>query len=224
LLAAVSVAGIVYLIYRYQLNKKLEVERLRLRISRDLHDDIGSALTSINVLSKVALSKGGGNMEIGNYLSQIKNAASDTMESMSDIVWAINPENDKLEAIVSRMKEFAAEICEAKQVDLDFILPKEPEKISFDAAKRKNIFLIFKEAVNNAIKYSHCTRLYIGLEKESNKLKMEIKDNGKGFDINNTRPGNGLKSMKERAKVIDAVFTIQSMPGKGTAVLTEIPL
>jgi ligand-binding sensor domain-containing protein len=224
LLSVASVAAIVYFIYRYQLNKKLEVERLRIRISRDLHDDIGSALTSINVLSKVALSKGGANMEIGTYLSQIKNAASDTMESMSDIVWAINPENDKLEAMISRMKEFAAEICEAKQVDLDFVLPKELEKISFDAAKRKNIFLIFKESVNNAIKYSQCTRLYIGFEKTGNHLLMEIKDNGRGFDLHNGRSGNGLKSMKERATVIGAAFVIQSKPGDGTSVKADIPL
>jgi ligand-binding sensor domain-containing protein len=224
LLSIATVAAIIYFIYRYQLNKKLEVERLRIRISRDLHDDIGSALTSINVLSKVALSKGGENMEIGNYLSQIKNAASDTMESMSDIVWAINPENDKLEAMISRMKEFAAEICEAKQVDLDFVLPKEPEKISFDAAMRKNIFLIFKESVNNAIKYSQCTRLYIGFEKEGSRLMMEIKDNGKGFDVINGRTGNGLKSMKERAKVIGAAFAINSQPGEGTSVQANIPL
>ena len=121
-------------------------------------------------------------MEIGGYLSQIKNAASDTMESMSDIVWAINPENDKLESIISRMKEFAAEICEAKQVDLDFVLHEQEEKVSFDAGKRKNIFLIFKEAVNNAIKYSECSKLHVGFNKEGNKLIMEIKDNGKGFD------------------------------------------
>ena len=163
-------------------------------------------------------------MEIGSYLSQIKNAASDTMESMSDIVWAINPQNDKLEAMISRMKEFAAEICEAKQVDLDFVQPQETEKISFDAAKRKNIFLIFKESVNNAIKYSNCTMLYIGFEREGNRLMMEIRDNGKGFDVHNGRTGNGLKSMKERAMVIGAAFAIQSKPGEGTSVLAEIPL
>jgi len=224
LLSVASMAGIVYFIYRYQLNKKLEVERLRIRISRDLHDDIGSALTSINVLSKVALSKGGANTEAATYLSQIKNAASETMESMSDIVWAINPENDTLDAMISRMKEFAAEICEAKQVELEFISPKEPEKISFDAAKRKNIYLIFKESVNNAIKYSQCTRLHIGFEKESNRLLMQVKDNGKGFDINNGRSGNGLKSMKERALVIGAEFKIESGSGKGTSVIAAIPL
>lgn len=224
LLSIAIVAAIVYFVYRYQLNKKLEVERLRLRISRDLHDDIGSALTSINVLSKVALSKGGANMEIGNYLSQIKNAASDTMESMSDIVWAINPQNDKLEAMISRMKEFAAEICEAKQVDLDFILPDELEKISFDAGKRKNIFLIFKESVNNAIKYSNCTRLYVGFTKEGSQLSMQINDNGTGFDPLNCRTGNGLRNMKERAALIGGNVTISSQKGKGTSVQTKIPV
>jgi len=143
---------------------------------------------------------------------------------MSDIVWAINPENDTLDAMIIRMKEFAAEICEARQVELEFISPKEPEKISFDAAKRKNIYLIFKESVNNAIKYSQCTRLHIGFEKESNRLLMQVKDNGKGFDINNGRSGNGLKSMKERALVIGAEFKIESGSGKGTSVIAAIPL
>lgn len=224
LLVATAIVAIVYYIYRYQLNKKLEVERLRLRISRDLHDDIGSALTSINVLSKVALSKGGGNMEIGGYLSQIKNAASDTMESMSDIVWAINPQNDKLEAMTSRMKEFAAELCEAKQVELDFVLPKDAEKISLDAARRKNVFLIFKEAVNNAIKYSECTQLYIGIETESNRLHLEIRDNGKGFDTYKGKTGNGLKSMKERSELIGGQFAVFSKPGSGTSVKADIPV
>lgn len=98
------------------------------------------------------------------------------------------------------------------------------EKISFDAAKRKNIYLIFKESVNNAIKYSQCTRLHIGFEKESNRLLMQVKDNGKGFDINNGRSGNGLKSMKERALVIGAEFKIESGSGKGTSVIAAIPL
>jgi ligand-binding sensor domain-containing protein len=223
-LAATMVSAIVYFIYRYRLNKKRELERLRLRISRDLHDDIGSALTSINVLSKVALSKGGADMEIGGYLSQIKTAASDTMESMSDIVWAINPENDKLEAMISRMKEFAAEICEARQVDLDFVLPIEIERISFDAGKRKNIFLIFKEAVNNAIKYSEGPKLHISLERQGNLLKMEIRDNGKGFQVNHARTGNGLKNMKERAGAIGGSMKLHSGPGQGTAVQVQIPI
>ena len=146
------------------------------------------------------------------------------MESMSDIVWAINPENDKLESMISRMKEFAAEICEAKQIDLDFILAKEEDKISFDAGKRKNIFLIFKEAVNNAIKYSECSKLHVGFDKEGNKLIMEIKDNGKGFDTGHSKSGNGLKSMKERAASIGGFILIQSKAGQGTSVKLVTPI
>jgi signal transduction histidine kinase/ligand-binding sensor domain-containing protein len=224
LLLMVWAAGaIVYIIYRYQLNKKLEVERIRLRIARDLHDDIGSALTSINVLSKVALSKGSDQRELSGYLSKIKDSTMITMESMSDIVWAINPKNDKLEALVSRMKEFVVDICEAQGIELNFLLPAELEKVSLDLSKRKNLFLIFKEAVNNAVKYSYCSLLHIEFEKTGHKLRMMIKDNGNGFDQSVTTQGNGLVNMKDRATECSGVLHIESS-GNGTSIILEMPL
>ncbi|MEO5561899.1 MAG: two-component regulator propeller domain-containing protein [Chitinophagaceae bacterium] len=224
LLLCFAAGALVYLIYRYQLNKKLEVERLRLRISRDLHDDIGSALTSINVLSKVALSKGGDQTEMSGYLSRIKDSTMITMESMSDIVWAINPRNDKLGSLMSRMKEFAADIGEAQGIDLDFTLPVELEKLSLDLSKRKNLFLIFKEAINNAVKYSQCTLLKIKFDRSGNRLNMIIQDNGKGFDQSAIVPGNGLHNMKERAGECNGDLHIDSSVGHGTSITLEIPI
>ena len=224
LLAAGCIATLVYLIYKYQLNKKLEVERLRLRISRDLHDDIGSTLSSINIFSKVALNKVEKDTEVSGYLSKIKDSAAHTMESMSDIVWAINPKNDKLEAMMSRMKEFAADICEAKGIDLDFSIPTELEKLSLNLAKRKNLFLVFKEAVNNAVKYSRCNLLQVTFKKSGNKLQMMIRDNGKGFDNTTVTGGNGLRNMKERAEECGGHVQIESIIKKGTSIILEIPI
>lgn len=224
LLTACFVAVIIYGIYRYQLHKKLEVERLRLRISRDLHDDIGSALTTINVLSKVALNKGGDNSELSGYLSKIKDSTTNTMESMSDIVWAINPKNDKLESLVSRMKEFAADLCEAKEIALDFSVPAELEQLSFDLTKRKNIFLVFKEAVNNAVKYSNCKKLDIRFTKENNQLSLLVKDDGTGFSPDTVHHGNGLRNMKERTMECGGECRIESIPGGGTRVIMELPI
>jgi signal transduction histidine kinase/streptogramin lyase len=163
LFCVLVVAAILYSIYKYQLNKKLEVERLRHRISRDLHDDIGSALTTINVLSKVALNKGDDQTSVQGYLTRIKDSAQQTMESMSDIVWAINPINDSIESMLVRMKEYAAELCEARGIELKFDADNSINHHKLDVAYRKNVFLIFKEAVNNAVKYSNCKNLLITL-------------------------------------------------------------
>jgi signal transduction histidine kinase len=207
-----------------KITKYIIEERLRSKISRDLHDEIGSALTSINVLSKVALNKAPQDAEINGYLSKIQHSTFSTMESMSDIVWAINPKNDKLEALMSRMKEFAADICEAQGIDLVFILPPELETLSIDLAKRKNLFLVFKEAVNNAVKYSGCTLLRVELKRMNNRLRMIINDNGKGFDKSTVTHGNGLYNMQARVAECNGMLQIQSGHQQGTNVVLEIPL
>jgi signal transduction histidine kinase/ligand-binding sensor domain-containing protein len=211
-----------------KISKYIIEERLRSKISRDLHDEIGSALTSINVLSKVALNKAPNDAEISSYLSKIQHSTFSTMESMSDIVWAINPKNDKLEALMSRMKEFAADLCEAQGIDLNFQMPPELEMVSIDLAKRKNLFLVFKEAVNNAVKYSGCTLLRIELELINNRLPtaigMTIKDNGKGFDKTTVTHGNGLYNMQERVNECNGTLQIKSCKEQGTIVTLEIPI
>ncbi|QNA43291.1 sensor histidine kinase [Lacibacter sediminis] len=224
LLCLLAVAAIVYGIYRYQLNKKLEVERLRHRISRDLHDDIGSALTTINVLSKVALNKGDDQKSIEGYLTRIKDSAQQTMESMSDIVWAINPTNDSLESMLVRMKEYAAELCEARAIELAFEADENMMSRKLDVAYRKNVFLIFKEAVNNAVKYSNCEKLLITLAMlPDHKLHLSVKDNGKGFADVKKNTGNGLQNMQSRAKELGGVLLVNTATGKGTTIELFLP-
>jgi signal transduction histidine kinase len=207
-----------------KISKYIIEERLRAKISRDLHDEIGSALTSINVLSKVAMEKVAPNSGIEDYLAKIKESTFETMESMSDIVWAINPKNDKMEALMSRMKEFAADICEAKQIDLDSELPMQLENLTLDLANRKNLFLIFKEAVNNAVKYSNCTLLSIRFQRLADQLQMEITDNGQGFDPKSVVRGNGLYNMQERVNECNGSMQLYSAEGKGTTVKLQIPI
>lgn len=207
-----------------KISKYIMQEKLRSKISRDLHDEIGSALTSINVLSKVAINKGSHDNELLTYLSRIKESSSRTMESMSDIVWAINPKNDILEKMMSRMREFAADICEAKGIDLKFLVPSELEMISLDLAKRKSLFLVFKEAVNNAVKYSECSLLIVEFGKQGDNLTLSIRDNGSGFQIGRVTHGNGLQNMHERAAECDGRLIIESGPGLGTLVRMEIPI
>lgn len=198
-------------------------EKLRSKISRDLHDEIGSSLTSINVLSKVALSKAGEQADITGYLSKIKDTTSQTMESMSDMVWTINPKNDKLDSMMSRMKEFVIDICEAREIELDFSFPRELESLSLDLDKRKNLFLVFKEAVNNAVKYSGTNYMEIRFEEKEGKLMMTVRDKGKGFDASIIKPGNGLRNMRERAYECGGSLLVESTLQNGTTVLLEMP-
>lgn len=207
-----------------KISKYIIQERLQAKISRDLHDEIGSALTSINVLSKVALSKARQESEISNYLFRIKNSATETMNNMSDIVWAINPKNNKLEDISSRMKEFVADICEGQGIALEFSISEELGQLPLDLSRRKNIFLIFKEAVNNAVKYSACNMLKIGFEQKAGTLQLVIQDDGKGFNSASITHGNGLNNMNYRAVECGGRLFMETMINKGTRVVFEMPL
>jgi signal transduction histidine kinase len=146
------------------------------------------------------------------------------MESMSDIVWTINPRNDKLEAVISRMKEFAADLCEAQGIELRFNLPPALETLAFNLVKRKNLFLVFKEAVSNAVKHSACSLLEIRFEQDRNMFQMVIRDNGRGLDSANVGRGNGLHNMQARAAECDGHLIIDSSPGEGTTIQFEMPI
>ncbi len=214
------------LINRYRVTNKakriLEIERMRNGIARDLHDDIGSTLSSINILSKLALQTNNG--ESIKYFQRIHEHSGQIMEKMSDIVWSINPNNDSLEQVLVKMKEFAAEILEPKNIAYSFEEAEEVKSLALTIEKRKNIFLIFKEAVNNAAKYSEGSLITIHIWIESEKIQLSISDNGKGFDALTVKPGNGLKNMEARAANIFGTLQRISSPKQGTSIRLEVPI
>lgn len=202
-----------------KITKYFVEENLRRQIARDLHDDLGSTLSTINIISKVLLDREGNDTMLKKQLAHIKGYSSNMMENISDMVWAINPRNDNVESVLSRMKEWAAEICEPRQINLYFETANKIEQAELSTEKRKNVFLIFKEAVNNAAKYSNCKSLVVKFEQESNgNMSMKIKDDGEGFDLNNYKAGNGVKNMKARAQQIGAELYLQSSRGEGTLI------
>ncbi len=213
------------LINRYRINNRaqrtIELERMRNSIARDLHDDIGSTLSSINIISQLALQEKNGN---ATHFQRIAQQSSGMMESMSDIVWSINPHNDSLEQVISKMKEFASEILDPMDVSYSFTGEENLLTVSLDAALRKNLFLIFKEAINNAAKYSGATSIRIDFKKKAHALHLAITDNGKGFDVTNGSSGNGLRNMKERAKNINGLLDIKSSAQSGTEVSLVLPI
>ena len=226
-LALISVVIIsILLINRYRVigraKRLVEMERMRSSISRDLHDDIGSTLSSINIISKLAMNENNGNAH--RHLQRIGEHSAKMMESMSDIVWSINPNNDSLEQVITKMKEFASEILDPMDVSYSFSGEENLLAISLDVFLRKNVFLIFKEVINNAAKYSGATTISINFGRKANTLQLSITDNGKGFNPMNGSSGNGLRNMKERARASNGILEINSSPNNGTAVILSIPL
>ncbi|MEP7232818.1 MAG: tetratricopeptide repeat protein [Ginsengibacter sp.] len=215
--ASLIIGGLLF--NRGKIKRKLQEQVLRNHLAGDLHDDIGSALSSIDISSRIALVKKDDAALVESHLQKIREQAKHTMESMSDIVWSISADNDSFENLLTRIREFAVEICEPQDITLQFDVSGQFENLSLTPDKRKNLFLIFKEAINNAAKYSQCTSLVITFKKaDRGSFVISLKDDGIGFDLDNFKPGNGVKNMKNRAKQMGADFSVYSTPGKGTTI------
>lgn len=206
--------GAAYLFYRYRLLKVLEVERLRQRIARDLHDDIGTNLSAIVLASQMA-NREGVPQSLREYVDDIRSVALETQSHMKDIVWMLNPKNDAIGLLLSRMKEDAARLL--RDVHYSFVAPQEVST-KVDLTLRRNIFLIYKEALHNIVKHARASHVAINISLVAGMLNLEIRDNGDGFDPANVVAGNGMDSMKSRADQIGATLRIQSRKGEGTLI------
>jgi signal transduction histidine kinase len=203
----------------------IELERVRKRIATDLHDDIGSSLTQISILSEVARQQiGHDNSPVTRPLSMIANASRELIDSMSDIVWAINPQRDHLTDLTQRMRRFASDVLTARNIDFRLSLPDAEQDIPIGANVRREVFLLFKETVNNMVKHSGCSVAEIEFQVEGDFLSLKFRDNGKGFDMTKESDGHGLMSMRERSRALGGDLEIASQVGQGTTVNVKIPL
>ncbi|GAA0879578.1 two-component regulator propeller domain-containing protein [Algoriphagus jejuensis] len=224
-LLALIFLAVVYVIYSLHINRILAVAKLRNQLARDLHDDMGSTLSTINILSSMAKTKIGIDpAKSSEYISKISENSQRMMEAMDDIVWSIKPQNDTMEKLVARMREFANEALESKDILLSMEIGEKvlDMKLSMDA--RRDLFLIFKEGINNAAKYSKAERIFISFSVEKNTFTLRIRDYGIGFDLDKLDEGNGLENMKKRAKNLNGILTIQSTPNEGTTLNLRIAL
>lgn len=212
------------LLNRVRIKRKLNEQLLRNQIAGDLHDDIGSALSVIDISSRIALAKEGEAGVVAEQLQKIKQYAAGTMDSMSDIVWSVNPGNDNLESLMTRVHEFAAEVCEPLHIQLKINMESALDRIPLDANKRKHVLLLCKEVINNAVKYSGCSLLQVGSEMgDNNRIRITITDNGAGFNPDTVKKGNGLANMKMRATTLRGSLILNSSAGKGTSVQFTFP-
>ena len=215
LLLILVVFSFVYLRLKSKLEKQILTQTIRDKIASDLHDDIGSTLSSISILSELAKQK---ISEAPPLLDNISKNALSIQENMSDIVWSINPKNDRFGNIIQRMSQFASEILEPKNIQVTFNSDESLSLLSLPMEKRKNLYLLFKEAVNNCAKHSGASKVNIAVTKIENNILLIIADNGKGFDVEKKFVGNGLKTMNKRASFLNGILTVDSQKNKGTII------
>ena len=212
-------AWAIYQFYKNRLARLLEMERMRTGIASDLHDDIGANLTRIALLSEVANQQAVNGS--GKLMTSIAVIARESVASMNDIVWAIAPEHDSLLDLTRRMRQHAEEVFALRDIDLEFHAPTDSD-LKLSVGVRRDVLLIFKEAVNNAARHSDCTKVAINFRVDKAVLFLQIKDNGKGFAADSENDGQGLRSMTRRARALGGDLTIKS--NTGTTVKFELIL
>lgn len=212
----VVLAAIMYALYRFRLSKMLAVERTRQKISKDLHDDVGSALSSITLMNAVLKKKITTNPgDAVDLAEKVEETSREMIQNMSDIVWSINPGNDGLEKLQSRLQQFAGAIFEPRNIQYKLIFPKEMTDRSLSMELRRDIYLICKEIMNNAAKYSEANHFTLRFTQQRNKLEILAEDDGKGFDVMHIKKGNGLTNIEQRVKNYQGSWDLKS-DSKGT--------
>jgi ligand-binding sensor domain-containing protein/two-component sensor histidine kinase len=234
LLAALIFGGLIFAFARYRLTRLVELERVRTRIATDLHDDIGSSLSQIAILSEVVSQRvPQGNAPVIEPLSLIAGTSREMVDSMSDIVWAINPERDHLRDLTQRMRRFASDIMSARDINLRFRAPDAEKDFHLGADLRREVYLIFKECVNNLVKHSGCTEAEVELRVVNHWIVLRISDDGCGFDTTEAKTtglngaaslgGHGLASMRRRAVALGGTFEVKSELKRGTTSTLKVP-
>jgi len=224
LLAAGVACATVYWLHRYRVTRLLELERVRTRIATDLHDDIGSSLSQIAILSEVANRHvDPAHPKLAEPLTDIAGISRELVDSMSDIVWAIDPERDHLGDLVHRMRRFASDVFSPRDIRFGFHSPSEEQDLQMGADLRRQIFLIFKEAIHNVLRHSRATEASIDFQVAHGWLDLKVVDNGSGFDAVREHDGHGLRSMRERAQDVGGGIEITSDP-RGTTVELRVPV
>jgi len=213
--------------YRYRRSKKSQNKRAilseRLRISSELHDEVGATLSGIAMYSHLTKEqmKAGQTEEIEKSLNVMQQSSVQMVDKLSDIVWLINPEQDSLKKLVTRLEEYATDMAAIKNMQVKICMPVKIAEINLPVESRRNIYLFCKEAINNAVKYSNATLLELTVKDVNGKVEFSVRDNGKGFDEVMVRRGNGLENMQKRADEIGAKLLLQSKENEGASVCLQ---
>jgi signal transduction histidine kinase/streptogramin lyase len=213
---------------RLQLLEQQEaLEKERSRIARDLHDQLGANLTQVALLSEMAEADKHSPAEIESHAQQISQTARETTRSLDEIVWAVNPSNDTLEGLTNYVCKYAQEYLALAGLRYRAEVPAQLPAITIPPEVRHNIFLAFKEAVNNVVKHAQASEVRVRLQLQPGNFELSIEDNGRGMggrDANATQARNGLRNMRKRMEDIHGEFSINPGTGGGTIVCLTVPI
>ncbi|MBL7873157.1 MAG: hypothetical protein JNM78_16180 [Cyclobacteriaceae bacterium] len=210
--SALLLFGLAYSLHRYRLAQTLRVEQLRNKIASDLHDEVGSNLTRISIYSEL-IQDGANETNLKSYLNRIGSISREVTNTMSDIVWSIDSKSDTYEALFLRMKDFALDILQPKNIELDFSTENIDTDKNISPRIKQNIYLIFKEAITNVVKHAHASTVLVRILNKDKRFVMTISDNGAGIPDETGIHGNGLSNMRRRAHAIHAELTISNSNG-----------
>jgi signal transduction histidine kinase len=222
-LCAVAVGSVAWTGHRYRLERVLEMERVRMRIASDLHDDIGSSLSQIAILSEVARARVPGDGPVVEPLERIATLSRESVDAMGEIVWAIDPHRDAPTDLTQRMRRLANDLLLARGMELRFNASDAP-KVHLHADLRREVFLIFKEALHNVLRHGNATSVEVDVTVSPRDLRLVVQDDGRGFDTQAAPDGHGLRSMRQRAQSLGGVLDLTSAPGSGTRLELKVPL
>lgn len=195
------------------------IEKERMRISKDMHDEVGASLTRISILSELAKKQKNDPVKAEKIIGQISEIAGNVVDEMSEIIWAMNPKNDLLDRFAAYIREYASTYLEPQQIEIRFHFPTEIPSVAMSAELRRNLFLTMKEALHNIVKHAQATEVDITLQFENQILEIVLKDNGQGFDPDHiSNKGNGLQNMPKRLTECHGSYHLISALGKGTEI------
>ena len=222
---AVVIAISGYALYRYIRRKRFQNQQVvlneRLRISRELHDELGSTLSGILMYSHLTREQiyATKTEEVEKSLNNIQQSAGEMVEKLSDIVWLVNPEKDSLQKLIERLEQYAEDMAIIKGMEVKIAISPKLANINLPVESRRNIYLFCKEAINNAVKYSQANVIELHMhETDNRKIEISVTDDGKGFNIGKVRNGNGLINMRQRAEDTGGEYSLQTFPGRGTKI------
>ncbi len=209
------------------MHEQHELEHERARIARDLHDQLGANLTQVALLGEMAEADKNLPDEIELHAQQISHTARETTRALDEIVWAVNPSNDTLEGLANYACKYAQEYLALAGLRYRAEVPAHLPATEIPPEVRHNVFLAFKESVNNVVKHAHASEAWIRLRLSPEKFILEIEDNGRGLggmDPKAAQMRNGLRNMRKRMEDIGGEFSIAPGANGGTLVRLTIPL
>ncbi|QEC43201.1 sensor histidine kinase [Pseudobacter ginsenosidimutans] len=222
-LMGLAIAGIFLIRSRQRLRQQMKEMELRNSIAADLHDEVGSSLSSIYMLSEMASSGKTSTASQQEMLHKVTSYSKETMDRMGDIVWMIKPRSEDGQDLQERMQRFLFEMCNSRNINGHFDRDA-LQQIKLSMPQKKALYLIFKEAVNNALKYANTENISVQISKKDHSVELVVSDDGIGFDPEKIKKGSGLNNMMNRSKELGGETIISSVAGSGTRVISRIPL